>query len=54
VNKHDRLSNSRVGATLVFPVKKRHAVKVAWSTGAVVRSGADFTAFSIGWQTAWF
>jgi hypothetical protein len=29
-------------------------VKVAWSTGAIVRSGADFTTFSVGWQTAWF
>ncbi len=48
-----RESNSRVGATLVFPVGNRHAIKVAWSTGAVVRSGADFTTISVGWQAAW-
>lgn len=54
VNKNDRQSNSRIGATLVLPVKKRHSVKFAWSMGAIVRSGADFTAFSVGWQTAWF
>lgn len=54
VSKHDRQSNARIGATLALPVKKRHSVKLAWSTGAVVRSGADFTAFSVGWQTVWF
>jgi Putative MetA-pathway of phenol degradation len=46
-------SNSRVGATLNFPVGSRHAIKVAWSTGAVIRSGADFTTFSLGWQAGW-
>jgi hypothetical protein len=46
-------SNSRVGGTLVFPVGTRHSVKLACSTGAVIRSGADFTTVSIGWQTAW-
>jgi hypothetical protein len=46
-------SNSRIGATLVLPVGRRHSVKLAASTGAIVRSGADFTTFSIGWQTGW-
>ncbi len=53
VPKGVRESNSRVGATLVFPVGSRHAVKVAWSTGAIIRSGADFTSLSVGWQTGW-
>jgi hypothetical protein len=48
-----RESNSRVGGTLVFPVGSRHAVKVAASTGAVIRSGADFNTVSVGWQTGW-
>lgn len=48
-----RESNSRVGATLVFPVGTRHAIKVGWSTGAIIRSGADFTTFSVGWQAGW-
>jgi hypothetical protein len=48
-----RASNSRVGATLVFPIGTRHAIKVGWSTGAVIRSGADFTTFSVGWQAGW-
>jgi len=46
-------SNSRVGATLVFPVGNRHAIKVAGSTGAIIRSGADFDSVSVGWQTGW-
>jgi hypothetical protein len=46
-------SNSRVGATLVFPVGSRHAIKVAGSTGAIIRSGADFDSVSVGWQTGW-
>ena len=47
------LSGTRLGATLVFPVGTRHAVKVACSTGAVIWYGADFTTFSVGWQTGW-
>jgi hypothetical protein len=48
---NDRQSNSRIGATMVLPVGKRHSVKAAYSTGAIIRSGANFTSVSIGWQT---
>ena len=41
------------GATLAFPVGNRHSIEVSWSTGAVIRSGADFTTLSVGWQTGW-
>lgn len=51
VKMNDRQINSRVGATLVLPVGKRHSVKFAYSTGAIIRSGADFTSISAGWQT---
>jgi hypothetical protein len=50
----DRQSNSRVGATMVLPVGKRHSVKIAFSTGAIIRYGADFTTLSAGWQTSFF
>jgi hypothetical protein len=53
VIKDDRQNNSRIGATFVFPVLKNSSLKLAASTGAVVRAGADFNTFSIGWQTAW-
>ena len=47
----DRQSNTRVGATVVLPVGKLHSVKLAYSTGAIVRYGANFTSLSFGWQT---
>ena len=53
VSKGSRDQNSRIGATLVFPVGSRHAIKVAGSTGAIIRAGADFTTISVGWQTGW-
>ena len=49
----DRQDNSRIGATFVFPVLKRNSIKLAFSTGAIVRVGADFNTFSIGWQSSW-
>ena len=51
--KNDRQNNSRIGVTFVFPVLKRSSLRLAASTGAIVRSGADFNTFSIGWQTTW-
>jgi hypothetical protein len=52
VEMKDRQSNSRVGATFVLPVGKRHSVKFAFSKGAIIRSGANFTTVSLGWQTS--
>ena len=49
----DRQSNTRVGATFAFPVGRRHSIKLAASRGAIVRAGANFSTFSVGWQTAW-
>ena len=54
VPNHDRQSNSRIGATMVLPVGKRNSLKLAFSTGAIIRSGADFSTFSVGWQTTFF
>jgi hypothetical protein len=54
VLKDDRASNSRVGATMALPVGKRSSVKIAYSRGAVVRIGADFSTVSIGWSSTWF
>lgn len=53
VYKDDRQSNSRIGATFSFPVTKKSSIKLAASTGAIVRTGADFNSFSIGWQASW-
>jgi hypothetical protein len=54
VPNHDRQSNSRIGATMVLPVGKRHSLKFSFSTGAIIRSGADFSTVSVGWQTTFF
>jgi hypothetical protein len=53
IDKDDRQNNSRIGVTFVFPVMKRGSLRLAASTGAIIRSGADFNTFSIGWQTTW-
>ncbi len=53
VVKDDRQSNSRIGATFLFPLLKKNAIKIAASTGAIVRAGADFNTVSIGWQRSW-
>jgi hypothetical protein len=53
VDNSDRQSNARLGGTLALPVGQRHSVKLAVSRGAIIRFGANFTTFSIGWQTGW-
>jgi hypothetical protein len=54
VNTDDRQNNVRVGGTVLLPVGERHSVKLACSTGAIVRFGANFTNVAIGWQTVFF
>jgi hypothetical protein len=53
IYKDDRQSNSRIGLTAVMPVGKSNSIKLAASTGAVVRVGQDFTTVSFGWQHSW-
>ena len=54
IYKDDRQSNSRIGVTLSLPVAKSNSVKMAYSQGAIIRTGADFKTFSIGWNYTWF
>ena len=49
----DLQSNVRTGGTIALPVGQRHSIKIAMSRGAIVRLGADFTSYSVAWQTAW-
>jgi hypothetical protein len=51
--KDDRQSNTRIGLTAVMPMGKSNSIKLAASTGALVRVGQDFTTFSFGWQHSW-
>jgi hypothetical protein len=50
----DRQNNSRVGATFNLPVSRQSSIKLAYSTGAVIRIGGNFSTISLGWQTAFF
>jgi hypothetical protein len=49
----DRLSNFRWGTTLVLPTGKRSGLKIAFSKGAIVVRGSNFTTVSLGWSYSW-
>lgn len=50
----DRQSNTRIGLTMSLPLYARQSIKLAWSKGAVVRIGGDFTTIALTWQYQWF
>lgn len=54
VYQDDRQNNSRIGATFNFPVSRQSSIKFAYSTGAVIRVGGNFSTISVAWQTAFF
>jgi hypothetical protein len=47
------LNNSRLGATVSFPIGVRHSIKAAYGSGVIVRKGSDFRTVTIGWQVLW-
>ena len=49
----DQVSNIRWGTTLVLPTGKRSGLKIAFSKGAVVVRGSNFTTVSLGWSYSW-
>lgn len=49
----DLQKNSRLGATLAFPVSRSHSIKLHASTGTTVRTGTDFDAVAVIWQYRW-
>lgn len=50
----DRQNNSRIGATFNLPLSMQHSIKIAYSTGAIIQIGANFSTISIAWQMAFF
>jgi Putative MetA-pathway of phenol degradation len=48
-----RLSNTRVGLTLAWPLGRSQSLKVAYSTGATTRTGTDFSTVALAWQIMW-
>ena len=47
----ERQENTRVGLTASVPVTQSHAVKLAWSKGAITRVGSSFVTWTAAWQT---
>jgi len=52
-DKGDFQRNSRLGATVSLPIGTRQSAKVAYSTGATTRIGADFNTIAVSWQYTW-
>ena len=52
--KDDRQNNSRLGATINIPVSRQSSIKVAYSRGAIIRVGANFSTISASWQIFFF
>jgi hypothetical protein len=47
------VNNARLGVTVSLPAWRLQSIKVAYSTGATVRSGTDFNTFSIAYSRVW-
>ncbi len=47
------MNNSRLGVTASFPLGRRQSFKIAYSDGVSVRTGSNFSVFSVGWQWLW-
>jgi hypothetical protein len=52
VYQDDRQNNTRFGATFNLPLSRLSSIKLAYSTGAIIRIGANFSTISIAWQMA--
>ena len=45
--------NSRIGATVSFPVSKHQAMKFSYNHGAYIRFGGNYDNVSVAWQYSW-
>jgi hypothetical protein len=50
----ERENNSRLGATVSFPLAKNQSIKVTYSSGVSGRVGSNFNTIGAGWQYVWF
>ena len=53
VQSDDLQRTSRVGATIVVPIRRGHALRGSFSTGAVTETGGDFNIYSISYLRLW-
>ena len=49
----DLQRNSRIGGTVLFPFKSRHAIRAGFSTGIVTEPAGDFETFTLDYVYAW-
>lgn len=45
--------NSRIGATVSFPVTRHQSFKFSYNRGAYIRYGGNFNNVSLAWQFSW-
>jgi hypothetical protein len=45
--------NSRIGATVVYPLVRGHAIRSSYSTGVVAETGGDFEMFTLSYLYIW-
>jgi hypothetical protein len=53
IEKADLQRNSRLGLTTSLPLTRQQSLKIAGSTGATTRIGADFQTIGVAWQLSW-
>jgi hypothetical protein len=49
----DRQQNSRIGVTLLYPIKRRHAIRLAYSTAIHSEIGGEFDSISLNYVNLW-
>ena len=49
----DLQRNARFGGTLVIPFRKRHGIRLSYSTGVVTASGGDYNMYTLSYLFAW-
>lgn len=53
IPRDNRQENWRIGATLAYPIARRHGISLAIGTGFNQGAGSDFDTIAIGYQYAW-
>lgn len=53
VERDDRQQNTRIGFTLLYPIKRRHAIRLAYSTAVSTEIGGDYDSISLNYVNLW-
>ena len=51
--RRDFQANTRFGATIAFPIARRHNLKFVWSSGVTTRIGGNFDNFALAYFYNW-